>query len=87
MKQVKTFLPEEVIDRLSIEAEHKGIHRSQLIRERLMQPPNNRGITTVDFHKTVTKVRRSSGYGLDRQQAEALVATVVSELFRPKSND
>lgn len=87
MKQVKTFLPEEVLERLSIEAKQKGIYRSELIRERLMQPPNNHGITTSDFHETVTKVRRRSGYGLDRQQAETIVATVVSELFRPKQND
>ena len=82
MKEIKTLLPEELIESLSAEAKEKGMHRSELIRERLMQPPNHLGITTNDFHKAVTKVRRRSSYGLDRQQAESLVATVFNELFR-----
>ena len=82
MKEIKTLLPEELIESLSAEAKEKGMHRSELIRERLMQPPNHLGLTTNDFHKAVTKVRRRSSYGLDRQQAESLVATVFNELFR-----
>ena len=81
MKEIKTYLPEELVDRLSIEAKEKGVHRSELIRERLSQPPNHYGLTTSDFHKAVTKVRRRSSYGLDRQQAESIVATVFNELF------
>ena len=81
MKEIKTFLPEELVERLSVEAREKGVHRSELIRERLSQPPNHLGLTTSDFHKAVTKVRRRSSYGLDRQQAESLVATVFNELF------
>jgi hypothetical protein len=81
MKEIKTLLPEELIERLSAEAKEKGLHRSELIRERLSQPPNHFGLTTSDFHKAVTKVRRRSSYGLDRQQAESLVATVFNELF------
>ncbi len=81
MKKVETLLPEELIESLSAEAKEKGIHRSELIRERLSQPPNHFGITTNDFHKAVTKVRRRSSYGLDRQQAESLVATVFNALF------
>ena len=84
MKKVETLLPEELIESLSAEAKEKGIHRSELIRERLSQPPNHFGITTNDFHKAVTKVRRRSSYGLDRQQAESLVATVFNELFRSR---
>lgn len=87
MKEIKTFLPEELVERLSIEAKEKGIHRSELIRERLMQPPNHLGLTTSDFHKAVTKVRRRSSYGLDRQQAESLVATVFNALFNPAHGD
>ena len=83
MKEIKTLLPEELIERLSAEAKEKGLHRSELIRERLSQPPNRFGLTTSDFHKAVTKVRRRSSYGLDRQQAESLVATVFNELFSP----
>jgi metal-responsive CopG/Arc/MetJ family transcriptional regulator len=60
MKEIKTYLPEELADRLSIEAKEKGIHRSELIRERLSQPPNHYGLTTSDFHKAVTKVRRAA---------------------------
>ena len=41
MKEIKTYLPEELVDRLSIEAKEKGVHRSELIRERLSQPPNH----------------------------------------------
>ena len=87
MKEVKTYLPEELVESLSAEAKEKGIHRSELIRERLMQPPNHLGLTTNDFHKAVTKVRRRSSYGLDRQQAESLVATVFNELFSPSDGD
>ncbi len=87
MKEIKTFLPEELVERLSFEAKEKGIHRSELIRERLMQPPNHLGLTTSDFHKAVTKVRRRSSYGLDRQQAESLVATVFNALFSSTNGD
>ena len=87
MKEIKAFLPEELVERLSTEAKEKGIHRSELIRERLSQPPNHLGLTTSDFHKAVTKVRRRSSYGLDRQQAESLVATVFNELFSPGHGD
>ena len=87
MKEIKTLLPEELIQSLSAEAKEKGMHRSELIRERLMQPPNHLGLTTNDFHKAVTKVRRRSSYGLDRQQAESLVATVFNELFRSSDGD
>jgi len=87
MKEIKTYLPEELVNRLSIEAQEKGVHRSELIRERLSQPPNHLGLTTSDFHKAVTKVRRRSSYGLDRQQAESLVATVFNELFSSKDGD
>ena len=87
MKEIKTLLPEELIESLSAEAKEKGMHRSELIRERLMQPPNHLGLTTNDFHKAVTKVRRRSSYGLDRQQAESLVATVFNELFRSSNGD
>ena len=87
MKEIKTLLPEELIERLSAEAKEKGLHRSELIRERLSQPPNHFGLTTSDFHKAVTKVRRRSSYGLDRQQAESLVATVFNELFRSNNGD
>lgn len=87
MKEIKTFLPEELVNQLSIEAKQKGIHRSELIRERLSQPPNHLGLTTSDFHKAVTKVRRRSSYGLDRQQAESLVATVFNELCGSRDGD
>ena len=60
MKKVETLLPEELIERLSAEAKVKGMHRSDLIRERLSQPCNHLGLTTNDFHKAVTKVRRRS---------------------------
>ena len=87
MKKVETLLPEELAESLSAEAKEKGIHRSELIRERLMQPPNQLGLTTSDFHKAVTKVRRRSSYGLDRKQAESLVATVFNALFSPTNGD
>ena len=87
MKTVETLLPEELVEKLSFEAKEKGIHRSELIRERLSQPPNHYGLTTSDFHKAVTRVRRRSSYGLDRQQAESLVATVFSALFGPGHGD
>ena len=87
MKEIKTLLPEELIESLSAEAKEKGMHRSELIRERLSQPPNHFGLTTSDFHKAVTKVRRRSSYGLERQQAESIVATVFNELFASGDGD
>ena len=39
MKKVETLLPEELIESLSAEAKEKGIHRSELIRERLKGKP------------------------------------------------
>ena len=87
LKKVENLLPEELVESLSAEAKEKGMHRSDLIRERLMQPPNHLGLTTNDFHKAVTKVRRRSSYGLDRQQAESLVATVFNELFSSRDGD
>ena len=39
------------------------------------------------FTKLLRKVRRRSSYGLDRQQAESLVATVFNELFRSSDGD
>ena len=84
MKEIKTFLPEELIDELSTQAKQKGINISQLIRERLLQSPSRSSFTTDDFHNTVNKVRRRSSFGLDRRQAESLVATVVNEFFGPK---
>nr|BAR23136.1 hypothetical protein [uncultured Mediterranean phage uvMED] len=87
MKRVNVYLPEDLLERLQQQADYEGIARSDFIRKRLSAPSNPHRITTHDFHETVTKVRRRSGYGLDRQQAETIVATVVSELFRPKQSD
>ena len=80
-------MPEELIERLSAEAKEKFITSSHLIREGQFQPPNDLGLTTSAFRKAVTKVRRRSSYGLDRQQAESLVATVFNELFSPNDGD
>ena len=91
MKRIHAYLPEEVIERLQQEATQQGIARSELIRERLSDlrpaPKNSIGLTTYDFHKTVTEVRRRYSYGLDRQQAESIVACVVSILFKQSQND
>ena len=86
MKRIHAYLPEEVVDRLQQQAEQEGIARSELIRERLSStrpvPQNSIGLTTNEFHKTVSEVRRRYSYGLDRQQAESIVACVVSVLFK-----
>ena len=87
MKQVNTFLPDEVLDRLQKQADYQGIPRSELIRERLAAPLKPVGITTDAFRKTVMEVRRRYSYGLDRQQAESIVACVVYELFNQSKND
>ena len=87
MKQVKAYLPEEVFERLQQQADHEGIPRSELIRDRLSAPNNSPGFTTGDFHKAVTEVRRRYSYGLDRQQAESVVACVVSVLLGKTTND
>ena len=87
MKQVNTYLPDEVLDRLQKQADYQGISRSELIRERLASPLKPVGITTDAFRKTVMEVRRRYSYGLDRQQAESIVACVVYELFNQSKND
>lgn len=87
MKRINTYLPDEVLERLQQQADYAGIPRSELIRDRLSAPSNAAGITPYDFHKTVTKVRQRYSYGLDRQQAESIVAYVVSELFNQSKNE
>ena len=86
MKQVKTYLPEHVLDQLQQQADYAGIPRSELIRRKLSDPPHSDKITTDVFHKTVMEVRRRYSYGLDRQQAESIVACVVFELFNQTKN-
>tara|TARA_R100000995_G_scaffold59025_1_gene29709 strand:+ start:1915 stop:2187 length:273 start_codon:yes stop_codon:yes gene_type:complete len=87
MKQVNTYLPDEVLDRLQKQADYQGIPRSELIRERLASPLKPVGVTVDAFRKTVMEVRRRYSYGLDRQQAESIVACVVYELFNQSKND
>ena len=55
MKKVETLLPEELVESLSAEAKEKGIHRSDLIRERLMQPPNHLGSPRMIFTKLLRR--------------------------------
>ena len=87
MKAIKTYLPEELIERLDAEAKQAGIPRSEIIRNRLESVPSSGGFTTDDFHKAVTKIRRRVGYGLDRTQAESIVAAVFVELVGEQSSD
>jgi len=86
MKRVNTYLPDDVLDQLQQQADHQGIPRSELIRDRLTSPPKPNGITIDVFHKTVMEVRRRYSYGLNRQQAESIVACVVFELFNQSKN-
>ena len=87
MKQVNTYLPDEVLESLQKQADYQGIPRSELIRERLTAPPKPVGVSTDAFRKTVMEVRRRYSYGLDRQQAESIVACVVYELFNQTKHD
>jgi len=87
MKRIAAYVPDEVLDRLQKQADYQGIARSELIRERLTAPLKPVGITTDAFRKTVMEVRRRYSYGLDRQQAESIVACVVYELFNQSKND
>jgi len=87
MKRIAAYVPDEVLDRLQKQADYQGIPRSELIRDRLTAPLKPTGITTDAFRKTVMEVRRRYSYGLDRQQAESIVACVVYELFNQSKND
>jgi predicted DNA-binding protein len=87
MKKVETYLPETLVERLNAEAKETGIARSELIRNRLESPVGRSGFTTNDFHKAVTKIRRRLGYGLDRTQAESIVAAVFVELVGEQSSE
>ena len=87
MKEIKAYLPPELVDQLSSQAKEQGINRSELIRNRLIASQSNFKLSPNDFQKTVIKIRRRYSYGLDRQQAESVVAAVISELFNNIQND
>jgi|TARA_R100001163_G_scaffold61423_1_gene51405 hypothetical protein len=87
MKEIKAYLPPELVDQLSSQAKEQGINRSELIRNRLMASQSDFKLSPNDFQKTVIKIRRRYSYGLDRQQAESVVAAVISELFNNIQND
>jgi predicted DNA-binding protein len=87
MKKIETYLPETLVERLNAEAKQTGVPRSELIRNRLESPTASGSFTTGDFHKAVTKIRRRLGYGLDRTQAESIVAAVFVELVGKAHSD
>ena len=87
MKKIETYLPETLVERLNAEVKQTGIPRSELIRNRLESPAASGRFTTSDFHKAVTKIRRRLGYGLDRTQAESIVAAVFVELVEKAHSD
>lgn len=87
MKRVQTYLPENLINRLDQTAKQTGVPRSEVIRNLLDRPACSNTITPDDLHKAVAKIRQRYSYGLDRQQAESVVAAVVSELFNYSKND
>jgi hypothetical protein len=87
MKEIKAYLPLELVEQLSSQAKEQGINRSELIRNRLMATQSDFKLSPNDFQKTVIKIRRRYSYGLDRQQAESVVAAVISELFNNIQND
>ena len=87
MKEIKAYLPPELVDQLSSQAKEQGINRSELIRNRLMASQSDFKLSPNDSQKTVIKIRRRYSYGLDRQQAESVVAAVISELFNNIQND
>ena len=87
MKEIKAYLPPELVEQLSSQAKEQGINRSELIRNRLMASQSDFKLSPNDFQKTVVKIRRRYSYGLDRQQAESVVAAVISELFNNIQND
>ena len=87
MKEIKAYLPPELVDQLSSQAKEQGINRSELIRNRLTAAQSDFKLSPNDFQKTVIKIRRRYSYGLDRQQAESVVAAVISELFNNTQND
>lgn len=86
MKKVQTYLPENLVNRLDQTAKQTGLPRSEVIRNLLDRSACFNTITLDDLHKTVAKIRRRYSYGLDRQQAESVVAAVVSELFNYSKN-
>lgn len=87
MKKVQTYLPENLVNRLDQTAKQTGVPRSEVIRNLLDRPACSNTITLDDLHKTVAKIRRRYSYGLDRQQAESVVAAVISELFNNTQNE
>lgn len=87
MKRIQAYLPENLVNRLDQTAKQTGVPRSEVIRNLLDRSACSNTITPDDLHKTVAKIRQRYSYGLDRQQAESVVAAVVSELFNYSKND
>ena len=52
MKEIKAYLPPELVEQLSSQAKEQGINRSELIRNRLMANPFNFKLSPNDFQKT-----------------------------------
>ena len=87
MKEIKAYLPESLVERLNEQAQKAGKPRGQLIRDYLLASASPSPVSPRDLHKAAVKIRQRYGYGLDRTQAESIVAAVFVELYGSQVNE
>ena len=68
MREVKVAFSEPDLERLTKEAEFRGVSRAGLIRQRVFSA-EERLLRPKDIHELVQKVRRKAGFGLDSRLA------------------
>jgi metal-responsive CopG/Arc/MetJ family transcriptional regulator len=74
-KRIDVRLPVALVNQLDVEAQHRGLTRSELVTERLTKS----AISPNDFHKTVARIRRRVGSNLDPRQMESVIAATFIE--------
>ena len=86
MRTVKFTLDENEFRTLTKQAEELGVHRSALIRERVVTPPEKKAaavtLTSSRYMDVITEVQRRMGNSIGRAQVEQCVAVAVRCLFK-----
>ena len=83
MRSIKCTLDENEIANLTAEAQRLGVHRSELIRSKLISAPAatpapaNRAPTCSEYLSIVSSVRRRMGNSISPSQVEQCVAITL----------
>ena len=84
-KIVKVTLDEGAVALLDRQAAAEGVHRSDVIRARILRGPANRSFSPDDYYRLVAAACRTSD--LPRNQVERLVNFVFNEVMGPRSGE